>query len=240
MFENEYRVDKVYMRTGTSLLANKDYMPQVSAMFGNYAEGNIMTKEDMNVMLQYLTPWRKDKRERILKCIVDCGVLVDSADEAAQDVAFELGLDDNYYIDGYFAKAVRENDGDLHGVMLRYKSKLVINIPMKGDTMFDLLERQDDMLFKVYAFLGMNHSYWTKVQKTPYMFSSGGNTGIAAGLGYSSTSSSVRDHIEQCLVELKVMGLIDYTEFKKPCFRFGRPIGYRRMLTNVGDSPKTD
>lgn len=230
MFENEYRVEKVYARTGVPLLANKDYMPQVSAMFGNYSEGNVMSKDDVTAMLQYLTPWRKEKRERILKCVVDCGILVDSGDEAARDVALELGLDDNYYIDGFFAKAVRENDGELHNVTLSYKGKIVINVPIEGDTLFDLLERQNDMLFKVYFFLGMHYSYWTRVQKASYMFSTGGVRGIAAGLGYCSSSSSVKENINNCLIELKDMGLIDYTEFTSSRLRFGKPMGNYRTL----------
>lgn len=248
MFEEEIRAKKVYVTTGTSIMKDKDYFPQVTALIDNYRDKGEYSvfKDEYHTMIKNILKWSDDKIKRVTDSMLKSGVLCDTDTIEENNPIFPLiGDDDTYpikrnsYILGVaLNNLIRKEDKDYP--LLTYKDAQIKYTTISGDTMFALLEKRNDLLFKLYIYLKMNYEYWTIYKQTPYNFYIKGRGGAVEYLGFSLKSGSAADRIRECVSILENEGYIVLGNQQSRGKKYGKFLGYYRPLYEVREIDNVD
>lgn len=80
MFEEEFRRKKpLYVSCGMSVMKEKNFMPQVTAIMGNYLSGSIcLSKVEMEKALSYLTRWTTKKKKEVMETLIRTTTIIDT------------------------------------------------------------------------------------------------------------------------------------------------------------------
>lgn len=233
MFEEEQIKSKVYVVCGVSVMKDKNYYPQITALFDNYRDNYSMPKDEFRTMLRYALGWSEEKIERAIQAALDNNVLIDTnlITEEALTPLFQNGnlKRDSYITSTSLAKIYSSCSGEKY-VAPHHQGNHIFLVTMTGDTLFYLLEQKNDLLFKLYVYFCMNKSYWTDYKKGTFNFYIKGKGGAIENLGYSIKSGSTADRIRECLNFLEKSNLIIMGEPVSRGRKYGKSLGYWRPL----------
>ena len=240
MFEEEYRKSgKIYVTVGTTILRNKNYYPQVSALIDNYRSCYSISKDEYHTMIKSILKWSDDKINRITNDMLSTGVLVDTNIINETFPIYYLMEEesscsikkDSYILGMSLNNLCRKEDKDCPPLV--YEDHQVKYVTIDAETMFRLLEERNDLLFKVYAYFKMNQLYWNNYKNTPFNFYIKGKGGAVDNLGFSIRSGSAADRIRECVEWLEKN---NYIVLGAPISRgkkYGKFLGYYRPLYDV-------
>lgn len=241
MFEGEPIKNKIYVVCGVSIMKDKNYYPQITALFDNYRDKYSMPKDEFRMMLHYALRWSEEKIERAIQAALDDNVLVDTnlITEEALTPLFQNGSlkRDSYITSTSLAKIYSNCSGEKY-VAPHYQGNHIFSISMTGETLFYLLEQKNDLLFKLYIYFCMNKSYWTDYKKETFNFYIKGKGGAIENLGYSIKSGSTADRIRECLNFLEKSNLIVMGEPISRGRKYGKSLGYWRPLYETRELEK--
>ena len=241
MFEGEPIKNKIYVVCGVSIMKDKNYYPQITALFDNYRDKYSMLKDEFRMMLRYALGWSEEKIERAIQAALDDNVLVDTnlITEEALTPLFQNGsLKRDSYITSTSLAKIYSNCSCEKYVAPHYQVNHIFSISMTGETLFYLLEQKNDLLFKLYIYFCMNKSYWTDYKKETFNFYIKGKGGAIENLGYSIKSGSTADRIRECLNFLEKSNLIVMGEPISRGRKYGKSLGYWRPLYETRELEK--
>ena len=101
MFEEERIKDKIYVICGVSIMKDKNYYPQITALFDNYREHYSMPQDEFRVMLRYALGWSEDKIERAINAAIDDNVLIDTNSLDSENILSSLFINGSLARDSY-------------------------------------------------------------------------------------------------------------------------------------------
>lgn len=241
MFEGEPIKSKIYVVCGVSVMKDKNYYPQITALFDNYRDNYSMPKDEFRTMLRYALGWSEEKIERAIQAALDNNVLVDTnlITEEVLTPLFQNGsLKRDSYITSTSLAKIYSNCSCEKYVTPHYQGNHIFAITMTGETLFYLLEQKNDLLFKLYIYFCMNKSYWTDYKKETFNFYIKGKGGAIENLGYSIKSGSTADRIRECLNFLEKSNLIVMGEPISRGRKYGKSLGYWRPLYETRELEK--
>lgn len=242
MFEEEFRRTKpLYVSCNMSMMKDKNFMPQVTAIMGNYFDGSIcLPKEEMEKALSYLTKWTPKKRKDVIDTLVRTKAIIDT-DKLIGERELEEFFDNGVLLPRSYVTSVglwnycHKSKIEKYNRPFTYNNEQIKYVTMSADTMFFLLEQQNDLLFKVYVFLSMNKMYWNDYRKRPYQMYIKGKGGMLVNLGYSEKSGSTVGRIRECIDFLENNGLVSFGQQVSRGRVYGNFLGYYRPLLEVRD-----
>lgn len=242
MFEEERIKDKIYVICGISIMKDKNYYPQITALFDNYREHYSMPQDEFRVMLRYALGWSEDKIERAINAAIDDNVLIDTNSLDSENILSSLFINGSLARDSYItctslAKLYSICSNEKY-VTPRHNGNHIFAITISGETLVYLLEQKNDLLFKLYVYLCMNKSYWTDYKKEVFNFYIKGKGGAVENLGYSVKSGSSADRIRECVEFLEKSNLVIMGEPVSRGRKYGRPLGYWRPLYETKEFEK--
>ena len=236
MYEEEPNKDKIYVICGVSIMKDKNYYPQITALFDNYRQHFSMPKEEFSNMLSYALNWSDDKIHRVVNAAIKDNVLVDT-NTIDKDKLFDLfqngSLAKDSYITSISLAKLYSAYGNEEYQTPQYKGSHIFSITISGNTLFYLLKQKNDMLFKVYMYFKMNKSYWIDYKKNAFNFYIKGKGGAIENLGYSVKSGSTADRIRECVNFLEQNNLIVMGEPISRGRRYGKSLGYWKPVYEV-------
>ena len=240
MFEEEFRRKKsLYVSCGMSVMKEKNFMPQVTAIMGNYLSGSIcLSKVELEKALSYLTRWTTKKKKEVMETLIRTRTIIDT-DTLIEDKELEALFDNDVLAPHSYVTSVglwnycHKYKIEKYTKPFTYNYELIKYITMSADTMFFLLEQQNDLLFKVYTFLSMNKMYWNDYKNKPYQMYIKGKGGMLVNLGYSEKSGSTVDRIRECIEFLEDNGLVSFGPQISRGKIYGHFLGYYRPLLDV-------
>lgn len=241
MFEGEQIKSKIYVVCGVSVMKDKNYYPQITALFDNYRDNYSMPKDEFRTMLRYALGWSEEKIERAIQAALDNNVLVDTnliTEELLTPLFRDGSLKRDSYITSTSLAKIYSRCSCEKYITPHYQGNHVFSITMTGETLFYLLEQKNDLLFKLYIYFCMNKSYWTDYKKETFNFYIKGKGGAVENLGYSIKSGSTADRIRECLNFLEKSNLIIMGEPISRGRKYGKSLGYWRPLYETRELEK--
>ena len=208
MFEGEQIKSKIYVVCGVSVMKDKNYYPQITALFDNYRDNYSMPKDEFRTMLRYALGWSEEKIERAIQAALDNNVLVDTnlITEEVLTPLFQNGSlkRDSYITSTSLAKIYSSCSCEKY-VTPHYQGNHIFAITMTGETL----------------------NFYIK-----------GKGGAIENLGYSIKSGSTADRIRECLNFLEKSNLIIMGEPISRGRKYGKSLGYWRPLYETRELEK--
>ena len=152
MFEGEQIKNKIYVVCGVSIMKNKNYYPQITALFDNYRDNYSMPKDEFRTMLRYALGWSEEKIERAIQAALDNNVLIDTnliTEELLTPLFRDGSLKKDSYITSTSLAKIYSRCLCEKYVTPHYQGNHIFSITMTGETLFYLLEQKNDLLFQL-------------------------------------------------------------------------------------------
>lgn len=229
--EEEAWKKKIYVMGTLKMFLNKNFYPQVVAIFNNYCDGEgKLSKEDMRQALSYCLGWSEAKQDTALDVITDLGLLIDGNSLEGLAVSNHFEEVDGYYLSGFMSRYMAAGC-DITKVKWIVEGEYISNVPVDAKKFFSVMENIDDATMKLYIYLLLQNRYWRR-KGCNYRFCIRGKNGLVANLGYSQSNNTAK-RISDRLAVLSNLGYIRYTGPHPMGMRFGKPVGQVMELREI-------
>lgn len=229
--EEEVFKKKIYVMGGMKMFANKNFYPQIVAIFNNYCDGDgKLLKEDMRQALSYCLGWSEKKQDVALSTIENTGIIVDGNSLEGLSMSNKFDEVDGYYLSGFMYR-YKCAEGDMTKVKWIVDGEYINNAPVNPKVLFSVMENIDDSTMKLYIYLLLQNRYWKK-KGSNYRFCIRGESGLLSKLGYAQSNNTAK-RVSDRLATLSNLGYIRHTDPHPMGTRFGKPVGQVMELREI-------